>query len=107
MFDWSSRLYLDDKVKKNFSKYKKIVEQNKMVKHCYLLTLPFNDKNCMDIYSSRELWFQYYRKRQMTIIGVAATKDSAMDLVARIVTDVYEVYQDVGAQQVHEYFLET
>ncbi len=104
MFEWSGKLYMDDKVRKNPAKYKKLAESGKLLRHCYLITLPMNEKNCMDIYSTREFWFQYYQKRTLKVIGIASSRDSAEELICEMVRDIYAVYRDIGKKEVSDYF---
>ncbi|MBR1743478.1 MAG: hypothetical protein IJ733_16720 [Lachnospiraceae bacterium] len=104
MFEWNSKIYMDEKVGKNPVKYKRMLEQKKLVKHCYVLTLPLNEKNCLDIYSSREFWFQYYHERQMEVVGLAVSMESAEELLCRMAKDVYLKYGDVDAESMHRFF---
>ena len=76
------------------------------MKNCYVLTLPLNEKNCLDIYSSREFWFKYYHERDLKIVGIAASKDSAEELLCQMITDIYGTYQDVDANTVRRFFEE-
>lgn len=105
MFHWNTGIYMDDKVKKKPSRYRKILEKRKLVKSCYCITLPMNQENCLDMYSSRELWFQYYRNREMEIVGLAASQEGAEKLLCQIASDVAKLYGEVNAKRVREYFL--
>ncbi|MDD7403421.1 MAG: hypothetical protein SO170_08325 [Butyribacter sp.] len=104
MFHWNAAIYLDEKVKKKPGRYRKMLEQKKLVKNCYCITLPVNEENCLDIYSSRELWFSYYREKTIEIVGLAADKEGAENLVCRIISDVAGRYGQVDAKCVREYF---
>lgn len=104
MFRWSAKLYMDECVSKNPRKYRKWVEEKTLTRHCYVLTLPRNERNCLELYSTREFWFQYYHEREIKIVGMAASKDSAEELLCQIMNDVYKEYGDVCAGRVHLFF---
>ena len=104
MFEWNSKLYMDETVRKKPEKFKRLIQQKKLLCHCYVLTMPKNEKNCLDIYSSREFWFRYYHEREMKVVGIAASKESAEELLCEMVRDIYREYQDVDAGCVKRYF---
>lgn len=104
MFHWNTGIYMDEKVRKRPQRYRRLVERGKLVRGCYCITLPANEGNCMDIYSSREFWFQYYRKQEIEIIGLAASRFGAEELVCRIAQDVLERFGEMNAKRVKEYF---
>lgn len=104
MFEWDPKLYMDEKVRKKPEKYKKMIQNKTLKRHCYVLTLPLNQKNCLDIYSSREFWFQYYHERRMRVVGIAATMEAAEELLCELVKDVYREYGEVDAESVHQFF---
>ncbi len=104
MFEWSSKLYMDEKVRKKPKKYKRMIQQKMLKKRCYVLTLPLNAKNCLDIYSSREFWFRYYHEREMKVVGIAVSMESAKELLCELVQDVYREYQDVDAGCIRRFF---
>ena len=58
----------------------------------------------MDIYSSRELWFDYRRKQGLEVIGLAADKCGALELVERITRDILERFGEINSDRVHEFF---
>lgn len=104
MFHWNDRIYMDEKVKTKPAKYRKMVEKKRGLRSCYCITLPMNEKNCMDIYSTREFWFQYYRKQDVEIIGLAADRIGAEEILQQIMGDIYAYYGTVNAEVVKKYF---
>lgn len=104
MFEWNSKLYMDEKVRKRPKKYKRMITEKELKQHCYVLTLPQNEKNCLDIYSSREFWFRYYHERKMEVVGIAASIKSAEELLCKMMRDIYMEYRDVDAEYVHKFF---
>ncbi len=105
MFHWNAAIYMDDTVKKKPSRYRRILEQRKLARGCYCITLPKNEANCFDVYSSRELWFRYYRHQDMEIVGLAANRENAEKLLCRMIQDIVVRYGGVDAKLVRNYFL--
>lgn len=58
----------------------------------------------MEIYSSRELWFQYYRDKKMILIGLAKNREAATKLAAQICLDTIQRQGDISPRLVQEYF---
>lgn len=104
MLIWSSRIYLDQEISKRRKKYQHMLEKNKLRLPVYCITLPINGENTMEIYSSHELWFQYYRHQSLTLIGLAKTKESAWKLAAQICLDTVSRNGDVTPALIQEYF---
>lgn len=104
MFKWNHKIYMDDVVRKDPIKYRRIIERRKVTKNCYCITMPANEMNSMDIYSSRELWFKYRRLQGLEILGLASNKTNAIELVQQIIDDVYKEKHDVNAETLHEFF---
>lgn len=104
MFHWNAGIYMDEKVKKNPEKYRRRVEGKKLVRGCYCITLPINEKNCMDIYSSREFWFQYYRKQRLEIIGLAANRAGVEEILCQMTLDIVARFGEMNAETVRNYF---
>lgn len=105
MFHWNAAIYMDEKVKKKPSRYRRILEKRKFAKSCYCITLPMNQENCLDMYSSRELWFQYYQNQDMEIVGLAASREGAEEILCKIADDVVARYGEINAERIREYFL--
>ena len=56
----------------------------------YLVTLPSNAQNLLDIIPSWNLRQKGYPKRELRIIGLAWGYDEAIELVQRMVQEVYD-----------------
>lgn len=104
MFRWNEDIYMDETVKKRPYKYRNMIERHTKRKSCYCITMPQNDKNCMDVYSSKRLISPYDVRPEIEIIGLAADKDSAIELVRQILTDIYVEYGTVDAGKVRAFF---
>ncbi len=104
MLRWNAGIYMDDKVKENPKKYRRLVRKRKVVQGCYCITLPANEKNCMDIYSSREYWFRHHRGNRLEIIGLAADKAGVGQILCQMAGDIMEAFGGINAQMVQRYF---
>ena len=103
MIKWYPALYLDSVTKKNLRKIKRRMERRKINLRVYCIALASNEKNLLDIYSTNELLFQYYRQKDIKVIGLASSKESAIQLVSDIVN---YVYQQTGRLDVRTFFKE-
>lgn len=104
MFYWNSNIYMDEKVKKKPSRFRKIVQSHKIIRECYCITLPVNEENCMDIYNSREFWFRYYREKEIEIIGLAADRSGVEEILGAMVSDIIRAYGVCNHTTVKEFF---
>lgn len=70
----------------------------------YLITLPSNTSNILDIYSSNILLQSHYKKKYITenvyVIGIAEGKKEALELVRDIID---EVYSNTGGFNISRY----
>lgn len=107
MIHWNEKLYLDDIVAKNPDKYKKILSGKKRLRGCFCIVISQNPQESMEIYSSRELWFKYRKDRPMDVVGIAVCRESAFELVEKIVSDVYGASGDITATRIREFFAKT
>ena len=75
--------------------------KNNSVKNAvYLVALPENDFHVMDIYPSKILKQNFFKKSDQWIIGAASTKEEAEELAASIIN---MVYQKTGKTDVASY----
>lgn len=102
MIKWSSELYFDEAIAKNPKKWKKRVEEGKPSLSLYCICLASNEKNLFDIINCNELFFRYYRQRQLYIVGLSKTREDAIYLLRDIVEDIYQKTQDFN---VRSYFV--
>jgi hypothetical protein len=100
-------MYLDAKLEGKKKRYQRQLQKNKKMKPVYCITLPVNGENTMEIYSSGELWFQYYREKEIVVIGLAGTKEKADRLASQICLDIVSQQGDISPKLVRRYFLDT
>lgn len=101
---WYRKLYLGEKARKNkYSIIWKINHRAGMVK-AYVITLPSNESNVLDIYNSAELMQKHYRKQQLFVVGIASGYAEALEVVRQIIEDVY---RESGGVNVKDYIMNT
>lgn len=97
-------MYLDEKIARRRKKYQRLLEQRRLLQPVYCITLPVNGENIMEIYSSNELWFQYYREKTLVVIGLARTRENARKLAAQICLDTVCRQGDISPELVRRFF---
>lgn len=94
-------ILLDDvvEIKPNYSD-KKMMKYGKKNKY-YAICIATNPQNLLDIIRFGELEFNYYKEKEMYLIGVASSKENARFLVADI---IQRVYNDSQGFNCRDYF---
>ncbi|SEQ06549.1 hypothetical protein SAMN02910289_01164 [Lachnospiraceae bacterium RM5] len=87
---WYNNLYVGKNAKKIKKKIIKCVNENKALGKAYLITLPLNDKNVLDIYPDYILIQNYYKRQDMYIVGIADGYEEAKMMVSDILLDCYK-----------------
>lgn len=104
MIKWYPDLYLDSITRKQVKKIKRKMEQGRKTVFYYCIALASNPNNLFDIIYTDELLFHYYRSKEIYIIGLASSRESAVHLVKDIVTELYE---NTGRFDARTYFQST
>lgn len=104
MLVWNKKMYMDKKVSRYPSKYRKLAGKRRIFRRCYYITFPANSTNIMDIYSCKELWFKYHATQGLEVIGMASCEENAVELVTMIVQDIYKKYGDISPKLLREFF---
>ena len=99
MLNWISDYYVGEKVEDPASIQKQINDR-KGPFSVHVITLPVNPSNTLEITAAITLRQKYMYDRCPTIIGLAADKESAMELASRILE---ECYRETGSFKVEEY----
>ncbi|MFR3359933.1 MAG: hypothetical protein ACLTSD_10950 [Eubacterium sp.] len=88
MIFWYKDLYMDEKVRKQEKKCKKIIEERSIFqklpwkKSFYIITLAENEKNLFEIMNTDQLFFKYWRK-ELYVIGVTSDYDARYRSLSR------------------------
>lgn len=97
---WYHDLYEGKKAeKKRYSIIRKVRERKLQVGG-YLITVPSNGNNVLDIYPSYVLVLPYYKESDKMVVGIAADYDEALEVAGRIVADMYK---EIGKPDIKEF----
>ena len=99
---WYEQLYVGEKIGKKADKIRWKIEHNAGTFQVYLLTLSVHPDSLIDIIPAVELMQKGYPRRELYVIGMKRGREDAMELAARIVS---EVYHKTGAFDVRDYLL--
>lgn len=100
MLTWYVHLYVGEKVKRQVRRTMRRINRRKPTPGVYLLTLPRNRKNVMEIISTSVLLQETAHMRCPQVIGIAGGKDEAFALMQIILKDTYA---NTGNFQVEAY----
>ena len=88
---WYQNLYLGQSAALNIRKIRQKAAQGKWMAGVYYVTLPSSADNLLDIFHSGMLKQSIFAGCQrMDIVGVAEGKTEALELVQRIIGEMYE-----------------
>ena len=84
---WNNRLYVGEKAVPHKKTIVKKIKNNKFQLGIYVLALPANEDNVMDIYPAQVLMQEHFKKSNQLIVGIAKGKDEALELMIQMITD--------------------
>ncbi|MBQ1689438.1 MAG: hypothetical protein II073_09190 [Lachnospiraceae bacterium] len=90
MIIWSEQLYMDEIAKRQKEKVQEHIKKGRLQFPFFLIILPTNPCNLLDIISVNDLRFSYYKKKQIKVLGMAGSRRYAKIIAAAIVAHVYE-----------------
>lgn len=93
MLKWYSKLYIGENARKHQGQIITAVEDRRYQKDIYLLTLPLNPKNTMEIVPASNLIQKTVYNRTPMIFGVAEGYEEASELVRNIIQETYTATQ--------------
>lgn len=92
---WYDNLYFDEENAKKKARLLRRLEKGKPEPNVYVLALPDSrDRNILDIFNSLELMQPHYKGRKKYIVGIARSKQAAVELAADIVGETYSASGD-------------
>lgn len=92
---WYDNLYFDEENAKKKARLLRSLEKGKPEPNVYVLALPDSrDRNILDIFNSLELMQPHYKGRKKYIVGIARSKQAAVELAADIVGEMYSASGD-------------
>ena len=90
---WREPLYLGRKARAHQEKYRQLLETLSATEYkklnFYVIVSPANEQNLMELIPASHLKQTYYRAESMSILGLAADKNEAIDLCHRMIRDCY------------------
>lgn len=102
MVNWYKNLYIGDTAKKKQKKWMHRIEKRKAAPGIWLLTLPSNPQNNLDVIPADLLLQTAVRKNCPLIVGLAVSREEAIELVETIAA---ETYQETGEVKIREWLL--
>lgn len=100
--EWYKNLYLGERAaKKHYQLFRKI--NKRRLSNAYVITLPSNSENVLDIYSYNELLQKHYKENDIFVVGLACGREEALEVTKSIIQDVYSAS---GTFRVDEYIRE-
>jgi hypothetical protein len=101
MVQWTSRLYVGDKMKKKKDKVVASINNKEATFGVYCIAFASHPSNLFDIMDANELLFPHYKKTDVRIVGLAKGREEAINLVQDM---LMEVYNKTGEFDVRTYF---
>ena len=99
MVNWYKNLYVGDTAKKKQKKWMRRIENKKAVPGVWLLTLPSNQQNNLDVIPADLLLQPAVRRNCPMIVGLAVSREEAFELVEAI---ALETYRETGLRDVND-----
>lgn len=100
---WYNDLYVGYNALDNKSDIIKKIKRGKPQMNKYVLALPLNDYDVLDIYPSYVLIQKWYRKSDLVIVGIAEGMEEAQDMLQLVIMDCF---RDTGTVRVKDYILD-
>ncbi len=97
---WYDELYVSENIEKKIEKIKWKIQHNAGLLQMYVITLPQNQENLLEIISTKELMQKHYPKRNLVVVGVARGYEEAVTVAASIIV---ETMNELGTTDVKEY----
>lgn len=97
---WYDKLYVSENIEKKTEKIKWKIQHNAGLLQMYVITLPQNQENLLEIISTKELMQKHYPKKNMLVVGIARGYEEAVTVAATIVV---ETMNELGTTNVKEY----
>ena len=99
---WYDDLYVGYNLLDKKSQVMWKIKRGKQQFNKYVITLPFNDYDVLDIYPSNVLTQKWYKDSDIVIVGIAEGREEAMDMVQLIIMDCLN---STGGCKVKDYIL--
>ena len=99
---WYNDLYVGEIASRRKCRIIRNIKKHKNQVGVYVITLPSNKDNLLDIYPSVVLNQKHFLNRRIDIIGICGSREEAFSLTTDIVFDCYNDYGSVNLTEMFE-----
>ena len=100
---WFADLYIGYNLLDKKNQVIKKIKKGKPMFNKYVITLPQNDYDTLELYPSNVLIQKWYMNSDMVVVGIAEGKEEALDMMTLI---IMECYERTGGCKVKDFILE-
>lgn len=100
---WYRKLYIGESINQGIDEIISDIEVNKNTRKKFLITLPANDKNMLDIITAGMGILVSWRN--VYVIGVAGSRMEAVNMTSEILTSVYNETGDFRLKEIFNDFV--
>lgn len=100
---WYKNLYIGESIDKKAADIISDIEENKIIRKKFLITLPANDNNMLDIITADMGMLVTWR--DVYVIGVAGSRKEAVDLSSQIISTAYFETGDFRLKEIFNDFI--
>ncbi|MCR5743581.1 MAG: hypothetical protein K6F92_07700 [Lachnospiraceae bacterium] len=86
---WSKDLYVGENMKETLDEVRAQLDKGEVVEGPQLVCLSANSANLFDIIPAKELRLSIYKEYDLKVVGIAADKDEAVELVRQMIEKMY------------------
>lgn len=97
--EFYKKLYVSEKLQKRQDKIVNALEQNQFLPFIHVITLPLMKDGMLEIYPAYVLRQEIYRKMSVLVVGIAADRGEACEMVQQIVQDCLDECGSVDLKQ--------
>ncbi len=99
MLEWYKMLYIGENAKKDAAKARRRLNHGKLQMNMFLVTYASNSENLLEIIGTEQLLQKSLHRRCPMIVGLAASKEEALQIVQQIVEETYEKQENVDVRR--------
>lgn len=94
------RLYLGESInERKLEKIKRKLENKPLLSGIVLIAISRNASDQLEIYEARQLIQNYYRNNPPYVVGIAGSREEAMDIVERLAKECVEKRGDCALKE--------
>ena len=94
------KLYLGESIrKKKLDRIKKKLENRSLFSGVFLIALSRNPSDQLEIYAAKQLRQQYYEKYPPHVIGIAGSREEALQMIAQMTEECLRARGDCALKE--------